>query len=82
MNGARVYSLERRLAKFEKELGVTDADDFFNQTLRQLGELPCASASEAFRRLLRLIQTAEGKERLRAARFDNTPTPVTDKDQA
>jgi hypothetical protein len=35
-SAARMYSLERRVAKIEKERGVTDGDDFFNQTLRQL----------------------------------------------
>ena len=66
MNGGRVYSLERRLAKIEKDRGVTDADDFFNQTLLQLGEPPRASESEAFLRLLRLMQ---------AARLERAPAP-------
>ena len=37
MNGARMNSLER-LAKIEKERGVTDADSICNQLLRRLGE--------------------------------------------
>lgn len=77
-----VYTLERRLAKIEKERGVTDADDFFNQTLRQLGEPPCATAGEAFVAVLKLMQTPDWNERLRAAGFDNPPTRASDKDQA
>jgi hypothetical protein len=38
MNGARMYSLERRLAKIEKERGMTGEDDTFNQILRLVGE--------------------------------------------
>jgi hypothetical protein len=70
------------LAKIEKERGVTDADDFFNQTLRRLGEPPRASTSEAFIAVLKLMQTPDWIERLRAAGFDNPPTPAADKDQA
>lgn len=74
MNGARVYALERRLTKIEKECGVTDADDFFNETLRQLGEPTCSTAGEAFVAVLKLMQTPDWNERLRAAGFDNPPT--------
>jgi hypothetical protein len=38
MNGARMNSLERRLAEIEKERGVTDAVSTCNQLLRRLGE--------------------------------------------
>jgi hypothetical protein len=77
MNGARVYSLKRRLAKIEKRRGATDADDTFNQILRQVGEPPCATDSEAFLAVLKLMQTPDWNERLRAAGFlDDAPPPA------
>ena len=63
------YALQRRLAKIEKERDVTDADNFFNQTLRQLGEPTCVTADEAFVAVLKLMQTPDWKERLRAAGY-------------
>jgi hypothetical protein len=48
MNGARMYSLERRLAKIEKERGMTGEDDTFNQILRLVGEPTYVTAGEAF----------------------------------
>ena len=38
---------------------MIDADDFFNQTLRQLGEPTCAIAGEAFVAVLKLMQTPD-----------------------
>jgi hypothetical protein len=69
MNATRVYALQRRLAKIEKRRGATDADDTFNQILRQVGEPPCATDSEAFLAVLKLMQTPDWNERLRAAGF-------------
>ena len=66
--GYCVSALERRLAKIEKERGVTaDPDNPIHELLRSVGEPPCASDSEAFLRLLRLMQTPDWDERLRAA---------------
>jgi len=70
MNGARMNSLER-LAKIEKERGVTDADSTCNQLLRRLGEPLVRTDNEAFLHILRLMQTPDWVERVRAARFDH-----------
>jgi hypothetical protein len=64
VNGARVYSLERRLAKVEKERGGTDADNPFNEILRDVGEPLCATEGEAFVAVLRLMQIPGWIERL------------------
>ena len=53
---------------------MTDADDFFNQTLRQLGEPTCAIAGEAFVAVLKLMQTPDWIERLRAAESHDPPS--------
>jgi hypothetical protein len=64
-----IYTLERRLAKIEKERGVTvDTDNPLHQLLRAVGEPPCATDDEAFLRLLRLMQTSDWDKRLSAAR--------------
>lgn len=75
MNGARVYSLERRLAKIEKERGATVANNPFNQILQCVGEPPCPNESEAFLCLLRLMQSPDWNERLHAAGFDDQSRP-------
>lgn len=67
MNGPRVYSLERRLAKIEKGRSVTNADNPFNQILQAVSEPLCATEGEAFVAVLKLMQTPDWIERLRAA---------------
>jgi mannose/cellobiose epimerase-like protein (N-acyl-D-glucosamine 2-epimerase family) len=68
MNRATVCALERRLAKIEKQRGATDADNPFNDILRSVGEPPCTTSSEAFLCVLKLMQTPDWNERLRAGR--------------
>ena len=75
MNGTRVYALQRRLTKIEKERGATDANNPFNQILHSVGEPPCPNESEAFLRLLGLMQMPDWKKRLGAAGFDD-PQPA------
>jgi hypothetical protein len=47
--------------------------------LRQVGEPTCATADEAFIAVLKLMQTPDWTERVRAAGFDNPPTRAADK---